>query len=78
MFPLKQIINRGKRLKDIGQATLYIEWPKMTDKNNYLLYLMTISSTGLKEIKCSPKEEINHLGKVRKEMNQAEEDHCTD
>ncbi|XP_032421727.1 integrin alpha-6-like isoform X1 [Xiphophorus hellerii] len=57
------IINRGKRLKDIGQATLYIEWPKMTDKNNHLLYLMTISSTGLKEIKCFPKEEINHLGK---------------
>uniref|UniRef100_A0A3B3XME5 Uncharacterized protein n=1 Tax=Poecilia mexicana TaxID=48701 RepID=A0A3B3XME5_9TELE len=57
------IINRGKRLKDIGQVTLNVKWPKMTDKNHHLLYLMKISSTGLKKMECSPKEEINHLGK---------------
>uniref|UniRef100_A0A3P9PF33 Integrin subunit alpha 6 n=1 Tax=Poecilia reticulata TaxID=8081 RepID=A0A3P9PF33_POERE len=57
------IINRGKRLKDIGQVTLYIKWPKMTDRNHHLLYLMKISSTSPKKIECSPKEEINHLGK---------------
>ncbi|XP_043990034.1 integrin alpha-6-like [Gambusia affinis] len=63
------IINRGKRLKDIGQVTLHIDWPKMTDKDNHLLYLMTINSTGLKNIQCSPKEEINQLGKVRKKKS---------
>uniref|UniRef100_A0A3B3XMN9 Uncharacterized protein n=1 Tax=Poecilia mexicana TaxID=48701 RepID=A0A3B3XMN9_9TELE len=71
------IINRGKRLKDIGQVTLNVKWPKMTDKNHHLLYLMKISSTGLKKMECSPKEEINHLGKVRKKVNQAE-DHWAD
>ncbi|XP_054888668.1 integrin alpha-6-like [Poeciliopsis prolifica] len=57
------IINRGKRLKDIGKVTLHIEWPKMTEKNNHLLYLMAISSTGLKKMECSPEKEINYLGK---------------
>ncbi|MEQ2307347.1 hypothetical protein AMECASPLE_017340 [Ameca splendens] len=57
------IFNRGKRLKDIGTATLHIEWPKMTEANNDLLYLMKISSTELKQIDCSPTTEINRLNK---------------
>ncbi|MEQ2265437.1 hypothetical protein XENORESO_007121 [Xenotaenia resolanae] len=57
------IFNRGKRLKDIGTATLHIEWPKMTEANNDLLYLMKISSTELKRIECSPTTEINRLNK---------------
>ncbi|XP_038127018.1 integrin alpha-6-like [Cyprinodon tularosa] len=57
------IINRGKRLKDIGTATLQINWPKMTEENNDLLYLMEISSNELKQIKCTPTGEINPLKK---------------
>ncbi|KAM4728687.1 integrin alpha-6-like isoform 1-T2 [Anableps anableps] len=55
------IINRGKRLKDFGTATLHIEWPKLTEENKILLYLMKVSSTELKQIACSPAEEINYL-----------------
>ncbi|XP_035985041.1 integrin alpha-6 [Fundulus heteroclitus] len=57
------IINRGMRLKDIGTVALRIKWPKMTETKKNLLYLMNISSTELKQIKCSPLEEINPLNK---------------
>ncbi|KAM4556800.1 integrin alpha-6-like [Fundulus diaphanus] len=57
------IINRGMRLKDIGTATLHIKWPQTTETNKRLLYLMKVSSTELKQIKCSPSEEINPLNK---------------
>uniref|UniRef100_A0A3Q2QYV3 Integrin, alpha 6b n=1 Tax=Fundulus heteroclitus TaxID=8078 RepID=A0A3Q2QYV3_FUNHE len=60
------IINRGMRLKDIGTVALRIKWPKMTETKKNLLYLMNVSSTELKQIKCSPLEEINPLNKVSK------------
>ncbi|XP_045907125.1 integrin alpha-6-like isoform X1 [Micropterus dolomieu] len=54
-----RIINLGKRLTNFGTATLEIEWPKETDKGKGLLYLMKISSTGVENIECSPKDQIN-------------------
>lgn len=59
--PDLQIINLGKRLTDFGTATLDIDWPKETENEKWLLYLMRISSTGVDHIECSPEGEINHL-----------------
>ncbi|KAM9844918.1 integrin alpha-6-like isoform 2-T2 [Aulostomus maculatus] len=58
-----RIINLGKRLKDLGTASLEINWPRETDKGKVLLYLMKISSTGVDEINCSPKDVINEFNK---------------
>lgn len=55
-----RIINLLKRLTDFGTAALHIEWPKETLDGKWLLYLMKISSTGVDQIECTPKEEINH------------------
>ncbi|XP_078119650.1 integrin alpha-6-like [Sander vitreus] len=60
-----RIINLGKSLKDFGTATLHIDWPKETANGKWLLYLMKISSTGLDQVECSPKKEINPLNKGR-------------
>lgn len=57
------IINLGKSLKDFGTATLDIDWPKETEDGKWLLYLMKISATGVGQIDCTPKEEINPLSK---------------
>ncbi|KAK1879391.1 Integrin alpha-6 [Dissostichus eleginoides] len=57
------IINLGKSLKDFGTATLDIDWPKETMDGKWLLYLMKISATGVGQIDCTPKEEINPLSK---------------
>lgn len=59
-----QIINLLKRLTDFGTAALHIEWPKETLDGKWLLYLMKISSTGVDQIECTPKEEINHRNVV--------------
>ncbi|XP_071346446.1 integrin alpha-6-like isoform X2 [Trachinotus anak] len=59
-----RITNLGKRLTDLGTATLNIRWPKKTSKGDRLLYLMKISSTGVDQLLCSPKGEINSLGMV--------------
>ncbi|XP_068427158.1 integrin alpha-6-like isoform X2 [Clinocottus analis] len=56
-----RIINLGKHLENIGTATLDIHWPKVIAKGKWLLYLMDISSTGVKQIECSPKGEVNPL-----------------
>uniref|UniRef100_A0A8C9ZRN3 Integrin alpha-2 domain-containing protein n=1 Tax=Sander lucioperca TaxID=283035 RepID=A0A8C9ZRN3_SANLU len=56
-----RIINLGKSLKDFGNATLIINWPKETTNGKWLLYLMKISSTGLDHVDCLPKKEINPL-----------------
>ncbi|XP_028986454.1 integrin alpha-6-like [Betta splendens] len=56
-----RIINLGTQLKDFGTASLYINWPKETNKGKWLLYLTKISSTGLDNIVCTPQEEINPL-----------------
>ncbi|KAM4605583.1 integrin alpha-6-like [Polymixia lowei] len=61
-----RIINLGKPLKNFGNASLVIHWPKETVEGKWLLYLMKISSTGEKQIKCSPKTEVNQLS-VREE-----------
>ncbi|XP_037314815.2 integrin alpha-6b [Pungitius pungitius] len=58
-----RIINLGKRLKDLGTATLEIQWPKEVDSGKWLLYLMKISATGVDHMECSPKEQINPLNK---------------
>ncbi|XP_008331975.1 integrin alpha-6b isoform X2 [Cynoglossus semilaevis] len=57
-----RIINLGKRLKDFGSAELNIRWPKAIEKGKWLLYLMKISSTGVEQMACTPKSEINSLG----------------
>ncbi|XP_033961118.1 integrin alpha-6-like isoform X1 [Pseudochaenichthys georgianus] len=57
------IINLGKSLKDFGTATLDIDWPKETEDGKWLLYLMKISATGVDQIDCTPKDEINPLSK---------------
>ncbi|XP_039998869.1 integrin alpha-6-like isoform X2 [Xiphias gladius] len=57
-----RIIYLGKRLRDFGTATLTIKWPKLTEQGKWLLYLMKISSTGVEQMDCSPKDEINSLG----------------
>uniref|UniRef100_A0A7N6BWJ2 Integrin alpha-2 domain-containing protein n=1 Tax=Anabas testudineus TaxID=64144 RepID=A0A7N6BWJ2_ANATE len=56
-----RIINLGSRLTDFGTAFLKIEWPKETEQGKWLLYLMKISSTGVDNIACTPKNEINSL-----------------
>uniref|UniRef100_A0A3Q3WNG7 Uncharacterized protein n=1 Tax=Mola mola TaxID=94237 RepID=A0A3Q3WNG7_MOLML len=57
-----RIINLGKRLTDA--AILEIDWPKETNQDKGLLYLMKISSTGVERIDCSPEGEINPLNLV--------------
>ncbi|XP_023283887.1 integrin alpha-6-like isoform X2 [Seriola lalandi dorsalis] len=57
-----RIINLGKRLTGLGNATLNIHWPKETNQGKWLLYLMKISSTGVEQIACTPAKEINQLG----------------
>ncbi|XP_041848490.1 integrin alpha-6b [Melanotaenia boesemani] len=56
-----KIINLGKSLTDFGAATLNIDWPKETEKGKWLLYLISISSTGVNRIDCTPKNEIDPL-----------------
>ncbi|XP_070700726.1 integrin alpha-6-like isoform X2 [Pempheris klunzingeri] len=58
-----RIINLGKRLADLGTATLIIDWPKEVVGGKWLLYLMKISSTGVDHMECSPKGEINPQNK---------------
>ncbi|XP_015241563.1 PREDICTED: integrin alpha-6 isoform X1 [Cyprinodon variegatus] len=52
-----RVINLGKRLTDLGTATLQIEWPKSTKDGKWVLYLMKITATGVEEIDCTPHEE---------------------
>ncbi|XP_061549402.1 integrin alpha-6b isoform X1 [Phycodurus eques] len=58
-----RIINIGRRLTDFGTTTLRIDWPKTTEQNKWLLYLMKITATGVDHIECMPKSEINPLKK---------------
>ncbi|XP_061879880.1 integrin alpha-6-like isoform X3 [Entelurus aequoreus] len=58
-----RILNLAKRLADFGTATLHIDWPKVTDKGKWLLYPTKITSTGVRQMECSPKAEINPLKK---------------
>uniref|UniRef100_A0A3Q4N8P1 Integrin, alpha 6b n=1 Tax=Neolamprologus brichardi TaxID=32507 RepID=A0A3Q4N8P1_NEOBR len=67
-----RIINLGRRLTDFGVATLDIDWPKETADGKWLLYLMKITTTGVDQIQCTPKSEINPLKKVKRHVNPAE------
>lgn len=51
-------------MTDFGTATLHIDWPKTTEQNKWLLYLMKVTATGVNHIECTPKSEINPLKKV--------------
>ncbi|MEQ2187847.1 hypothetical protein GOODEAATRI_008820 [Goodea atripinnis] len=67
-----RIINLGKRLTDLGNATLQIEWPKFTKDGKWLLYLMKISSTGVEQIDCTPNEEnLLNLDPINTRMRRA-------
>lgn len=59
-----RIINLGRSLTDFGTATLDIDWPKETKDQHWLLYLTKISSTGVDQIQCTPKAEVNSLNTV--------------
>ncbi|XP_056148468.1 integrin alpha-6-like isoform X2 [Lampris incognitus] len=56
-----RIINLGKPLENVGTATMVIHWPKMTQNNKWLLYLMKITSTGVQKVNCSPGREVNPI-----------------
>ncbi|XP_072468429.1 integrin alpha-6 isoform X1 [Notamacropus eugenii] len=56
-----RVINLGKPLKNLGTASLNIQWPKEISNGKWLLYLMKIESKGLEQINCEPQEEINYL-----------------
>ncbi|XP_027721719.1 integrin alpha-6 isoform X1 [Vombatus ursinus] len=57
-----RVINLGKPLKNLGTASLNIQWPKEISNGKWLLYLMKIESKGLEQINCEPQDEINSLG----------------
>ncbi|XP_074071807.1 integrin alpha-6 isoform X1 [Macrotis lagotis] len=56
-----RVINLGKPLKNLGTASLNIQWPKEISNGKWLLYLMKIESKGLEKINCEPQGEINSL-----------------
>uniref|UniRef100_A0A8C2WLP5 Integrin subunit alpha 6 n=1 Tax=Cyclopterus lumpus TaxID=8103 RepID=A0A8C2WLP5_CYCLU len=68
-----RIINLGKHLEDFGTTTLDIHWPKVTVKGKWLLYLMDISSTGVNQLECSPKGEVNPLKMVTENTEGSDE-----
>ncbi|XP_038607027.1 integrin alpha-6 isoform X2 [Tachyglossus aculeatus] len=55
------VINLGKPLRNLGTASLNIQWPKEIFNGKWLLYLMKIDSKGLEKIACTPEREINYL-----------------
>lgn len=64
------MINLGKPLKNLGTATLNIQWPKEISNGKWLLYLMKVESKGLEQIVCEPHSEINYLKlKVRRRVS---------
>ncbi|XP_063115356.1 integrin alpha-6 isoform X1 [Cavia porcellus] len=56
-----KVINLGKPLKNLGSATLNIQWPKEISNGKWLLYLVKVESKGLEKIVCEPPDEINPL-----------------
>uniref|UniRef100_A0A8C0JV27 Integrin subunit alpha 6 n=1 Tax=Canis lupus dingo TaxID=286419 RepID=A0A8C0JV27_CANLU len=56
-----RVINLGKPLKNLGTATLNIQWPKEISNGKWLLYLVKVESKGLEKIACEPRGEINFL-----------------
>ncbi|XP_077579884.1 integrin alpha-6-like isoform X1 [Stigmatopora nigra] len=68
-----RIINMGRRLSDVGTASLHIDWPKSSEHDKWLLYLTKISATGVDHMECTPKSEINPLKKEVNRMKRASE-----
>ncbi|XP_032148836.1 integrin alpha-6 isoform X3 [Sapajus apella] len=56
-----RVINLGKPLKNLGTATLNIQWPKEISNGKWLLYLVKVESKGLEKITCEPQWEVNFL-----------------
>ncbi|XP_040827655.1 integrin alpha-6 isoform X3 [Ochotona curzoniae] len=56
-----RVTNLGKPLKNLGTATLNIQWPKEISNGKWLLYLVKVESNGLENIACEPQSEINPL-----------------
>lgn len=56
-----RVINLGKPLRNLGTATLNIQWPKEISNGKWLLYLVKVESEGLEKIACTPQSEINLL-----------------
>uniref|UniRef100_A0A8W4FCW7 Integrin alpha-6 n=1 Tax=Sus scrofa TaxID=9823 RepID=A0A8W4FCW7_PIG len=56
-----RVINLGKPLKNLGTATLNIQWPKEISNGKWLLYLVKVESKGLDKVACQPQREINSL-----------------
>ncbi|XP_006878895.1 PREDICTED: integrin alpha-6-like isoform X2 [Elephantulus edwardii] len=56
-----RVINLGKPLKNLGTATLNIQWPKEISNGKWLLYLVKVESKGLDKVTCEPENEINLL-----------------
>uniref|UniRef100_G1SD83 Integrin subunit alpha 6 n=1 Tax=Oryctolagus cuniculus TaxID=9986 RepID=G1SD83_RABIT len=56
-----RVTNLGKPLKNLGTATLNIQWPKEISNGKWLLYLVKVESKGLENVACEPKSEINLL-----------------
>ncbi|XP_004577115.1 integrin alpha-6 isoform X3 [Ochotona princeps] len=56
-----RVTNLGKPLKNLGTATLNIQWPKEISNGKWLLYLVKVESKGLENIACEPQSEINPL-----------------
>uniref|UniRef100_A0A452UIL2 Integrin alpha-7 n=1 Tax=Ursus maritimus TaxID=29073 RepID=A0A452UIL2_URSMA len=56
-----RVINLGKPLKNLGTATLNIQWPKEISNGKWLLYLVKVESKGLEKLDCEPRSEINFL-----------------
>ncbi|XP_055966280.1 integrin alpha-6 isoform X2 [Sorex fumeus] len=56
-----RVINLGKPLRNLGMATLNIQWPKEISNGKWLLYLVKVDSEGLEKIACEPQSEINLL-----------------
>ena len=46
-----RVINLGKPLKNLGTATLNIQWPKEISNGKWLLYLMKVESNFLLSFK---------------------------
>lgn len=43
------------------KASLHIQWPKWNKDEKWLLYLVSVTSTGPQDIVCTPQSEINPL-----------------
>ncbi|XP_044525727.1 integrin alpha-6 isoform X3 [Gracilinanus agilis] len=70
-----RVINLGKPLRNLGTASLNIQWPKEILNGKWLLYLMKIESKGLEQINCQPQgEESPHNSRKKREIAEKQTD----